>query len=561
VVEHAGAGGEGGTLDSAGRPTFNLNTKAYNIQVSTDGTNFTTVASASSNIQSISTHNITAVSARFVKLNVTTATQGTDTASRIYELQVYGPGTVTPPPPDFSLSASPGSLTINQGASGTSTITVNKLNGFNSSVSLSASGLPSGVTASFNPSSTTGTSTLTLSASSTATTGTSNVTITGTSGSLTHNTSVTLTVNPPGGGGAVQVNLAGAFNINPGIVTDGTTFTGGLDGVGFAYSANLLGSSVSFGGTQMNFGPPNAADAVANATVTLPAGQFGSLKMLAAAVNGNQASQTFTVHFSDGTTQSFTQSVSDWAHPQSFAGETTAVNMSYRDQSTGVTQTKSINLYGYVFTLNSSKTVSSITLPATRNVVVLSMTLIPGSSGGGTQAQANLGGAFNREGIVTDGTTFTAGLDGGNGAYSSNLLGSTVNFGGATFNPGAANTSNDVSAASQTITLPSGQFSSLRMLATGVNGNQASQSFVVNFSDGTNSTFTQSLSDWFTPQSFAGESTAVTMAYRDSNTGAKDNRTFLLYGYSFALNNTKTVSSITLPNNANVEVLAITLMP
>ena len=99
------------------------------------------------------------------------------------------------------------------------------------------------------------------------------------------------------------------------------------------------------------------------------------------------------------------------------------------------------------------------------------------------------------------------------------------------------------------------------MLATGVNGNQASQTFVVHFSDGTSSTFTQSISDWFTPQSFAGESTAVSMPHRDNSDGTTDNRTFLLYGYSFALNNAKTVSSITLPNNANVEVLAITLVP
>src|SRR5260370_33609915 len=84
------------------------------------------------------------------------------------------------------------------------------------------------------------------------------------------------------------------------------------------------------------------------------------------------------------------------------------------------------------------------------------------ADGGGTQAQANLGGAFNREGIVTDGTTFTTGgLDGGGSAYSANLLGSSVTFNSATFTLGAANSSNDVSAAGQTITLPSGQFSSL----------------------------------------------------------------------------------------------------
>src|SRR3984957_1872035 len=98
--------------------------------------------------------------------------------------------------PSFTLSDSPSSLTITQGGSGgTSTITVNDQNGFAGSVSLAASGLPTGVTAVFNPTSTTGTSTLTLTASSTATTGTSTVTITGTSGSLVATTTLALTVS------------------------------------------------------------------------------------------------------------------------------------------------------------------------------------------------------------------------------------------------------------------------------------------------------------------------------------------------------------------------------
>ena len=55
-----------------------------------------------------------------------------------------------------------------------------------------------------------------------------------------------------------------------GIVTDGTTFSGGgLDNDGFSYSSNLLGSTVTFGGTQLTLGPANAADAVANATVVV----------------------------------------------------------------------------------------------------------------------------------------------------------------------------------------------------------------------------------------------------------------------------------------------------
>ena len=136
------------------------------------------------------------------------------------------------PAPDFSLSASPNSVSVTQGSSGNSAISVTELNGFTGSVSLSASGLPGGVTASFNPSSTTTSSTLTLSASSTATTGTATVTITGTSGSLTHTTSVSLTVNAASGGGIdttakyqIQNEASGLVLNNQGSLTNGSKIT------------------------------------------------------------------------------------------------------------------------------------------------------------------------------------------------------------------------------------------------------------------------------------------------------------------------------------------------
>jgi len=99
------------------------------------------------------------------------------------------------------------------------------------------------------------------------------------------------------------------------------------------------------------------------------------------------------------------------------------------------------------------------------------------------------------------------------------------------------------------------------MLATGVQGDQTSQSFVVTYSDSTTATFVQSLSDWFTPQNYTGESKAVMMSHRNNSSGTADNRTFYLYGYSFALNNAKIVQSIQLPNDANVIVTAISLVP
>ncbi len=101
-----------------------------------------------------------------------------------------------PAQPGFTLSANPTSVSVTQGSSGTSTITVTDVGGFSGSVTLSASGLPNGVTASFSPNPTTSTSTLTLSATSTAATGTVTVTISGVSGSATGSTTISLTVNP-----------------------------------------------------------------------------------------------------------------------------------------------------------------------------------------------------------------------------------------------------------------------------------------------------------------------------------------------------------------------------
>jgi len=95
---------------------------------------------------------------------------------------------------NFTLSASPTSLTIDRSASGTTKITITPSGGFTGNVTLAATGMGSGVTASFSPNPGTTTSTLTLTASSTATTGTNTVTITGTSGSLSHTTTISLRV-------------------------------------------------------------------------------------------------------------------------------------------------------------------------------------------------------------------------------------------------------------------------------------------------------------------------------------------------------------------------------
>jgi len=119
-----------------------------------------------------------------------TGTSGSLTHTATISLTVNAVAT-----PDFSLSASPASLTVTQGTSGSSTVTVTPSGGFTGSVTLSNSALPSGVTAAFGTNPTTGSSALTFTASATATTGTSTVTVTGTSGTLTHTTNISLTIN------------------------------------------------------------------------------------------------------------------------------------------------------------------------------------------------------------------------------------------------------------------------------------------------------------------------------------------------------------------------------
>jgi hypothetical protein len=175
-------------------------------------------------------------------------------------------------------------------------------------------------------------------------------------------------------------------------------------------------------------------------------------------------------------------------------------------------------------------------------------------------APVDLSGNFNHGGIVHDGTTFSGGLDGHGYAYSVELLGTSLRAGGSTFTFGAAGGNDAVQALGQTIALPGGQFSTLTFLGTAVNGNQANQTFVVNYTDGSSATFTQGLSDWHTAQGFAGETTAASMAYRDKSDGTRQTSAWYLHAYSFSLDNSRTVRSITLPNDIDVEILAMNLL-
>ncbi|MER7008976.1 GH92 family glycosyl hydrolase [Dactylosporangium sp. NPDC000555] len=78
VVKHSGAGGESASWD----------TRDFDLQVSGDGSTWTTVASPRGNTADVTTHAVN-ITGRYVRLNVITPAQNGDPAARIYELEAY----------------------------------------------------------------------------------------------------------------------------------------------------------------------------------------------------------------------------------------------------------------------------------------------------------------------------------------------------------------------------------------------------------------------------------------------------------------------------------------
>ncbi|HUE23165.1 MAG TPA: protease pro-enzyme activation domain-containing protein [Bryobacteraceae bacterium] len=390
-------------------------------------------------------------------------------------INVMGP---VPTGPNFALTATPGTLNVTQGNTGTSSITLTALSGFTGTVNLTvaAPGQPAGVTPSLNPATVTASSPAMLSVATTTATPGGNfpIVVTGTASGLTQTAYVTLA----------------------------------LPGFSLTAPANIF----------LNQGGSTA----------------GAITV--SAVNGFSGSVTFSVSgLPQGVKVAFSQG-SSTGSTELFLSATNQAALGYAN-------------------LTVVGTSGDLTQSANINLAVSAAT---GTGGSGTPA--DLSAAYNVFGIYNNGVTYTTGgMDGDGYSYSEKLLTPSRIAYGTQFNFGPANHADAVSGTGQPIALPAGKFSRLSLLATGVNGSQTDQAITVTYTDGSTSEFTRSFSDWFTPSDFPGESEAVAMPYRNVSNGGQDDRTFNLYGYPIPLDNTKTVQSLTLPDNRNLVVLAATL--
>ncbi len=169
----------------------------------------------------------------------------------------------------YTISASPTAVSVVQGSSGKSTITTAVSGGFDSAIGLSATGQPTGVTVTFNPTSIaapgSGTSTMTMAVASTAVAGTYPITVTGLGGGISHTTTVTLTVTT-----VPKANFAIKISPNTLTVARGSTGTSTITtkvGNGFDSAITLSGAS----GTSFSVNPiPAPGAGKSTLTITVP---------------------------------------------------------------------------------------------------------------------------------------------------------------------------------------------------------------------------------------------------------------------------------------------------
>ncbi len=432
----------------------------------------------------------------------------------------------------------------------------------------------------------------------------------------------------------VQVPLTSAANVM-GVTTPGYSFLGGFDYDSWAYAEELLGSSITWQGISFAVGPANQNDVVSSTSVPLPAGSYGKLLMLGDMVNNISPSlETFLVTYTDGSTTTLQQQMSDWVNPRNYPGETVVECYPWRHNLDGSNDQNSVCAYGYSITLDMTKTVASLTLPNDRDIVMISFVLVPPVVQGTItynpaegailpSGMQNLNASFSPadsayssttaqvaltviplaspitpaitwttpapivvgtplssvqldaqaavpngpamipivpearvNAIYEDGSHFNEkGFDGNSLAYSSSQLGSSLHYAGYTFPVGPSAVPD--AATSSTISVPPGSYSTLYLLGAGANGAQLNQSFTINYADGTTSVGRVSMSSWEQPQNFAGESLVAQATYADTSSGGSISGTYDVYGYQVPVDSTRQATSVTLPANNNVIILAM----
>ena len=200
------------------------------------------------------------------------------------------------PTPNFSISASPTSVSVVQGGNGSSTISTAVVDGFNAAIALTASGQPTGVTVTFNPTSIaapgSGSSAMSMAVASTTATGTYTITITGTGGGITQKTTVALTVTAAAGADFSISASPTAISVVRGESGSSTITTAALNGFDSAVTLSASGEGSQ---QKVTFSPnPIAAPGSGSSTMTVTVGTRASVGVHTITITGTGGGKTHT---------------------------------------------------------------------------------------------------------------------------------------------------------------------------------------------------------------------------------------------------------------------------
>jgi beta-glucosidase len=185
------------------------------------------------------------------------------------------------------------------------------------------------------------------------------------------------------GSATVQVaypSLAAAYT-DVGVTDDANPAPGNLDGAGFSFSAQALGSVGVVPGVKVTSGPATFTwpdipagqpDTVTTAGQSIALRGSGTvLSLIAVGTNGTQIGPV-TVTYADGSTSTSTVTVADWYSNQPVSGCVLVTTAPYWNRPVGSTypRDQKVSLYAASVTLTASKRVAFVTLPTNRGLHV-----------------------------------------------------------------------------------------------------------------------------------------------------------------------------------------------
>jgi beta-glucosidase len=367
-------------------------------------------------------------------------------------------------------------------------------------------------------------------------------------------------------------SMKAAYN-NIGISDNSNEGAANYDGVGDSFSAQALaagtpnaltpGGTVTIGDTTFAWPkvPAGTPDNVVTGGQTVALSGTGTdLGFLGASQNGT-ASGTVTVHYTDGSSQSFNLNIADWYADAPAVGNELATTTSSWNFQSNPLGPHPVSVYFASVPLEHGKQVSSVTLPVlnaaggTTAMHVFAMAVGQGTPTMGAP-YSSLAAAYDNAGISDNSDPSAGNFDGTGESYSSQALaagtpapltpGGQAMIDGTTFTwPSPVGAPDNVIADGQIIDV-SGSGTELGFLGAAGFG-AASGTGTITYTDGSTQTYSISMADWYNNAPVAGDQIATTTSSWNSSSSTQVPHPVSIYYASVPLESGRTVKSVTLP--------------